>query len=753
MKKFLSVLLALAVAFTFTFGSTMSAFATVVSEDKTSYDLLVEKAADQVEVVAGTNYGEAVKLIADTDITDIGADIDADLWKAAAPIYQAKIAKLVSDRETEIKALYTSDKAAVEKWTLANVVSAFAVAKGDPLVEGSTTAKGDAVPNSIANMGNAIMTDADVIFATAKAYLTGVANDAVVSIKNIDTGIYSDTINKTTNLSSVAMAELVKGDAVDAIDKLNIANLTTLDELKSAKTTLGNFETAVYSATTGAITSEGTAGKGILDAFVEAKDTTYNVTTYAIASNTKYNSQSLVTKKEESDKEKTLDATKASYIARVNSEYAAYIKTATTAAQKEEAEAYKAGVTEIINAAKSYEDLVTIFEKEAAITAQAPTAESAYAKDKATITDLEVFANKYIAEGYDAEAINDIVALSKVAAYKAATEWDGDITINNVSKKAEEFIKAATVKEFDAAARDQAIANAEKALEAKAKIDPSDLTLTGNNAGYYAPELEKVTVLYNTIIAELKACTTDKEVSEVKTKYNVIAGFSAPKGLSDIAQADDVRTAIAKATIEWTTNYQTVEAYGNFLNALLDPSKDGYRDFFKAGYFTDADSINQEALKDFYATAGARTTAEATAMINDAKAALEAVKTNAEVKAAAKVVEEQIAALPDATAITAGDADAVKAAKDAYDTFVAETGSDISATAITTLNAALKAAGLAEKLAIEKEINAYADKTITASDEAAIKALLDKATAFNKEKTEEDGAYYKIAAVNTIMVP
>ena len=100
MKKFLSVLLALAVAFTFTFGSTMSAFATVVSEDKTSYDLLVEKAADQVEVVAGTNYGEAVKLIADTDITDIGADIDADLWKAAAPIYQAKIAKLVSDRET-----------------------------------------------------------------------------------------------------------------------------------------------------------------------------------------------------------------------------------------------------------------------------------------------------------------------------------------------------------------------------------------------------------------------------------------------------------------------------------------------------------------------------------------------------------------------------------------------------------------------------------------------------------------------------
>ena len=738
MKKFLSILLALAVGFTFTFGSAMSAFA--ASADKTEYDLLVEQAAAQVENVANTNYNEAVKLIKDTDITSVGTDVDADLWKAAAPVYQAKIAKLVAKRTAEIKGLYAKEKAIVEKWELLDVVAAFAVANGATLA-GAENANTAPVPNSIADMGAAIMKDNDVILATAKAYLTGVADDAIVTIKAIDTGIYSDTVNPATKLSSAEMAELVKSNAVAAIQKLNIAGLDELSALQVASPLLGAYKTATYAAATGDIKNE-KGGSGILGDFVKATDPTYNVVVYAIASGVKYDGQDLITKEKESDDNKDLAAVKASYIATVNSEYAKYLKTADTDAKRAEAEAYKAGVTEIINAAETKKDLTKIFKNEAEITAQAPANNSKYAANAKEIAALEVFANKYIAEGYDAKAINDIVADAKVEAYKVKAAWAGRVV-------AEGKIKAAVAAQFNAAVRDQKVANAETALEAIVKLDPSDLT-AGN--GYYAPELEMVKALYNGIIAEYKACTTDKEVDAVNKKYNTGSVFTNPKGLSDIDDANDVRTAIKKTTKDWNTNVSSVKAYAEYLNVPYNADDAGYRDFKGAGWYTAyPGTFNADVLADFYAKAGARTTTEAVAMLAQAKAALEAVKTVGEVNAAAKAIEEQIAALPKATAITANDAAAVKAAQKAYNEFKTETGADISATAQKTLKAALNAAALAEKLAIQKEINAYAAKTVTAADEAAIRALLDKAADFNEDLTEAD-AYLAVASVGAITV-
>ena len=744
MKKFLSILLALAVGFTFTFGSAMSAFA--ASADKTEYDLLVEQAAAQVENVANTNYNEAVKLIKDTTITDVGTDVDADLWKAAAPVYQAKIAKLVAKRTAEIKGLYATNETDVKAWDLSNVVTAFATAKGDPLVN-TTNAKTDPVPASIAAMGTAIMADDDVILATAKAYLTGVADDAIVTIKAIDTGIYSDTVNPATKLSSAEMAELVKSNAVAAIQKLNIAGLDELSALKAASTALGAYETADYDATTGKVTNYGSVGSGILDNFAKATDSTYKTVIYVIADGVKYDGQDLVTKEDESNANKNLAALKASYIAKVNSEYANYLKTADTDAKRAEAEAYKAGVTEIINAAETTTDLTAIFADEAAIATQKPTASSNYAANAKEILALEVLANKYIAEGYDAKEINKIVAGAKVQAYKATVAWNKTWDGTNNAEKA---IKDAVAKQFNAAVRDQKVANAEKALEAIIKLDPSDLAA---GTGYYAPELEMVKALYNGIIAEYKACTTDKEVAAVDKKYNTSSAFTNPTGLTDIDKASDVRTAIkTKKANDWATNVTSVKAYAEYLNAPYKADDAGYRDFNGAGWYTAyPGTFNADVLADFYAKAGARTTTEAVAMLAQAKATLEAVKTVGEVNAAAKAIEEQIAALPKATAITANDAAAVKAAQKAYNEFKTETGADISATAQKTLKAALNAAALAEKLAIQKEINAYATKTVTAADEAAIRALLDKAAAFNEDLTEAD-AYLAVASVGAITV-
>ena len=721
MKKFLSILLALAVGFTFTFGSAMSAFA--ASTNESEYDVLVEQAASQVSSMANAAYGEAVKALTDADVAGLGT-ADANLWKAAAPVYQAKIAKAIADKTKEIKDLYdtAANQNDLDAWELNDAVAAFNVVtganyqkKGGGDLTTPATAVKAAIPTTVASMNTAITTDADVILAVAKAYAQGKADDAVIAIKGIDVTKYSKTINPATKMSSQDMATAIINEAVAEIGKLDFAGADTTSEVDTELKKLGDMRTATYNAVDGTIgvSASTTAGK-ILDKFVVAKDTTYNVTVYAIDAATKYNGQDLITVKAEEEANASLAVKKAEYLAKVESNYATYIRANNTAAGKEEADAYKAGMTEIINAATTDAELTAI-----AATANdlaAPTGN--YASDKALIEKLEVVANKYIVEGYDAKGINDIVAAAKVAAYKDAAAWTGYNT-------AVDDIKAAVASQFDTAIIAAEVAAAEKALEALTDADTTN---------YYDAEITEIKALYDTIIAELKACISQKEVDAVKTKYAVTANYNNPTGLTKIANKTTVQNAIKKTATGdngWNANVTAVQAYGVYLNAGLDATKDGYRDFVGAGYFTNTTTINQTALADLYAKAGARTTAEAYAKIADAKAALEAVKTVGQVAAAAKAIEDQIAALPAATAITESDLAAVEAAWKAYHEFVDETGSDISATSKINLTKAVTAAKNAEKLAINKAIAAYTGKTITSADEADILALLTRANDFN----------------------
>lgn len=732
MKKILTVLLALSVVFTYSFATVGTAFAaTPLTEAE--YDQLVEQAAAQVEATTNTAYTEAVKVLPDHDVDSI-TGIGAEYWKANASVYGNKLSDMIDKKEAEIKQLFNSHQTDVENATLDTLVKYFATAKGSDYVSGAT-AEAAAIPTSVTDITTAIQNDTDVQLAVAKAYGNSQADDAIIALKGIDVTVYSNTVNTETNMSSVAMATAVINEAIAEIEKLDFDAKESVSDVKNVLDSLGKFKSGTLDAVTGEVT-EGTVGSGILKDFVHATDSTYGIEKYVIAADTKYDGQSLVTKDKETADANKLAATKASYLAKVASEYASYLAAATTADQKAEAEAYKAGVSEIINAAETMSDLNAIFADENAISAQKPGSSSKYAQDKEAIDDLVVFANKYIAEGYDAEKINKIVAGAKVEAYKLAAVWDGTW---NGTDNAKDAIKAAVLEQFDTKLVDAEVAKAEQALESK-------LEETGNS-GYYAPEAEKVTTLYNTIITELKACISEKEISEVKAKYNCSSDYNNPKGLSDIATKSAVKAAIQKTKTGdtgWTNNVAAIKAYADALNAGV--AEANQRDFVGAGMFTNATTVNEDWLADFYAEKGARTTAEAFAMIPQAKAELESVMTKAAVKIAVQAVEAQIAALPEATKITASDAAAVEAAQKAYDDLKEQTGADISATAKITLGNAVTAAYNASKLELLKAVNAYSGKEVTSADKANLESLLEQINTFN-EKTKSGKVYAGKSAI------
>ena len=728
MKKILTVLLALSVVFTYSFATVGTAFAAEPLTE-TEYDQLVEQAAAQVEATTNTAYTEAVKALPDKAVGSI-TGIGAEYWKANASVYGDKLSDMIDEKEAEIKALFDSHENKVNNATLQKLVGYFATAKGKNYFSGAT-ANAAAIPSNVKTIIGAIQKDEDVKLAVAKAYGNGQADNAIIALKGIDVTVYSNTVNTETNMSSVAMATAVINEAIAEIEKLDFDAKESVSDVKNVLDSLGKFKSGTLDAVTGEVT-EGTVGSGILKDFVHATDSTYGIEKYVIAADTKYDGQSLVTKDKETADANNLAAKKASYLAKVASEYATYLASATTADERAEAEAYKAGVSEIINAAETLADLNAIFADENAISVQKPGSSSKYAQDKEAIDDLVVFANKYIAEGYDAEKINKIVADAKVEAYKVAAEWTG-------LEAAKEAIKDAVLEQFDTKLIDAEVAKAELALEEKLE--------ESGDAGYYAPEAADVTALYNTIIAELKACISEKEIKDVKKKYDCTFDYDNPVGFADIATKGKVKAAIQKTKTGdtgWDNNAAAIEAYANALNAGV--AEANQRDFVGAGMFINATDVDEDWLADFYAEKGARTTAEAFAMIPQAKAELESVMTKAAVEIAVKAVEAQIAALPEATKITASDAAAVEAAQKAYDDLKERTRADISPAAKITLGNAVTAAYNASKLELLKAVNAYSGKEVTSADKANLESLLEQINTFN-DKTASGEVYDSKAAI------
>jgi len=256
-------------------------------------------------------------------------------------------------------------------------------------------------------------------------------------------------------------------------------------------------------------------------------------------------------------------------------------------------------------------------------------------------------------------------------------------------------------------------------------VNPWMTTTTANGGATIAvldSYVDGVTKMYDKAQrAELKALVTETEaaIKAAKTIAEVKAIFVAANDkYEDIATTDDhqaswlsgkLYAAYVKAEYE-----KDLEAYAGYFVAKTDMDK------YPDAVDTAAEIMNAVAYPIVYS---AYTVEELPAKVAEAKAAIDAMKTTAQIKIEKAAVEAAIKALPAVSAITTADKAAIVAAADMLDAY-----DDIPGYIAIVNESVLTAAEAAYEAAAADEIDAAykvlaAKKAITTADEDAIEAL------------------------------
>ena len=736
-KKLLTVLLALAVVFTYS----VPAFA--VTNDAGTFNGNVNLAQQQIMATLDTNYANAVKSLTSQTINQtitvnsenktVAMSISKDAMTSAAQLYKDKVVAAIIARTNDIKSKYDTlgDK------TVNELVALYAEVKTTGT---NAFANSEAVDLNQGTIYTGITSDADVQAAAARTQFAADKDSALSAVKSVDLSVYSTTTPTTGTAGTYnVQAKKVVDDTVAAINDITLASDATLAVTAKAYYDLGAFANATYNVSTGETSStDATLASGVLKAITKIvkNDTAKTVYGYKLNS-------SIPTITDEAANATTLSAMKAAFISKVNANSASFLAayatatgdTATTV--KAENAAYVTGMTEIINAATTKADLFGLVGKAATVTLTEainaipmPTTSTYYAADAKLIAQLEATAAKYKAykdaDGnfvQDSTLIDKVVADAKVAAYTTAATnvWNGANTATfNASPVSNETAEAKIMGSYCKAA---ATVSSSDVAKKKADVEAArKLVLqTAGEDNYYTPEADQVNAIYDAVIAKIDAAKTTSELNAITIPTIATAEVAAIKNKTAI------KTAIAGFS-GYTANNAKVVAYEGVLNAGTTDT----RNFVAAGLNDSESALKASYWTDFYATNGARTSDQVVALLDKAKAACEAVKTASQLTAEKKAVEAQIAALP--STITAADAEAVKAAFDAATAYNNDAGKTMDTTDVANI-ATLKLAATALQNALTTALTAEANAlptNVTVADKDAVKAVLAKYEAFNE---------------------
>ena len=258
MKKFLSVLLALAVAFTFTFGSTMSAFAATTPETDAANAVKVIESLTPSYASTPDSKGEYVEIygyVKDSTTAEAGANISSKYVKNAKGLFEPGPASANGGETTYTKSTDTY-KVYVEQL---NAYTAEAKTAAAALVyaEGTygTTLTGKVIA-SPADLGQFIIDNygdkaAVAQLALDKAELATLAKTASTADFATDDEIATITIDKTTytKKSSKAIADYIVEDLSKAITDENTALVATVQEAYDAYTKINGYFSNAISGT------------------------------------------------------------------------------------------------------------------------------------------------------------------------------------------------------------------------------------------------------------------------------------------------------------------------------------------------------------------------------------------------------------------------------------------------------------------------------------------------------------------------
>ena len=711
MKKFLTVLLALSVVFTYTVGS---AFAAVSPGE---FNANVNAAEAQVKDQLDVTYNNVVKGLTAEDTAE-GVPADVAAWTVAAKaVYDASITAM-KEKTNDIK----NDVDTYGEYTIAELVEEYTID-----AYGAFRTKVYAQDDVAAR----------AYFATAKA--------ATISKFNaVDLSVYSTTSKSTkTGYTDKTYYELAKAHIDGVLNTINGYVIAADAKDAAVKAQIDNLNTKVTEN---------------LD---EIKDTTGKVTGYKLNATVK-EKYGLKTITEEQGEALTLEAKKKTLISQMNAEIAKYMEGKVTstpealAAAKEFIAAYETAVTFQI------ESLATKAEADAYAVVGVPVPNDAtdkYVANLKKFAELETFAAKYKLEKdadgnlvRDAAKVDAVVLDAKKAAYKAA-EWTGLEAAKNEIRNncgVDKAVKTTKVVETKKAA----IEKARKAELVK----------------YYAAEQVEINKFFDKLLADVEAAKTDAEVNAIKTVVtvtvdnktavdrktkasaaykNLINKIKAYQGLQNAGTTDKKDFAVLNAN--WVTFVGEAGARTEAsIAALYDQAVAKCDAVMTASQVAAAKAAVEakiDALPKTVTVADKAVVVDAWKAVKEYKASTgnndiaNEATLNLTVKALAaaekKVAEDAIAALPAVVKIT--DKAAVKAAKELMDAYNAATeAGQIYAgenKIADTLTAKLTAIKTLEADAVKAAIEAL-PLNVTLADKAAVEAARAAYDAYVAEYTD-----------------
>lgn len=691
MKKFLTVLLVIAVMFTFSFGTAMAAtytlddYASALTAEKTAQLGYMNSA--KIQAVNSYTYDEdgfsttggymkaAYEAAADEVIADatklmdnaINAALNDPNWpKDAAPdktIVAAAYKATMGDLTTAAGMLAEmAKKADVLDKTQAPLTKAFVEGKlnVDMSKYDATTKKAEynnltaaqAVQKAIDEAKDAIdtaandktKTDAQKDAAYKAAYAT--FKGELAKIKTIDDDKFTDDINAGT------VDAAVEAYAKATLD--DIAGGLAIDSNMAADATKDWSEVA----------------NGTLKAFWDASKTNANKGEFfgvAIANITK------VTRTE---------------VAAVAAAY----KNAVAAA-KAPVKAYANGdvtkVTALNDAAKRLSILANAtkaVEKYADVKAYGDKMKAAYEFGIKKYDDVAVDAAVKAAEQLVYDDLNkDVYDTTTAEAYINAAAAKENLTLTATNFEAQKFRKAIQ----DAAKKMYKEGTEAKTPQVKVSYGDdktAEADLVYLKGTYDSEAANKWDEIAQNAVADLLDAQSYDEITKIMT--DAAADFGKLLKAADAADVKAARTSYCKA----------LENYGDLKASLLSNEKDYPNETIAAAVEQGQKLINKATTVDAVKAAYA-----------DAQAIIDGIKTVDELKAAKDAVEKQIAALPYTSKLTEADKPAVRAAYDAYDTYMNMPG----------------ASEVSNKALLKEKYNKV--------NELAAKAIDDKAKALNKQ--------------------
>ena len=721
MKKFLSILLALAVGFTFTFGSAMSAFAATYDVEAYSNALNAEK-QNQINymtsaktqavnsytydeygftTISGKHYSKAaVEAAADAVIADLSKKMDAAIkaylddtslvsFPMDTPADLTKVTKVTTEIGTS--APYTD---ATTKAGMLALLAAQTNTDGDlvldatqaPLTKAFIEGKLDAVDLSKYNstdknytIGSTNVTAAEKVQSLVDGVKTAIANEEADTSKTAAnkvndyyalyfggtlTGASSTIAGFKTDLGTVnTLEDEAVTDAEDAKEIAGAAKafvsygLDKTNNLYPVESVV--VGTDLYNLTSKVVASTTVAGSGAYADFYKAAVGSKKATVFGV----EVGNIAKVTKAE------LIAINEALYNAIVASETVLKDSGLNATAIKGLSTNYLDSLYNTMNVAAKYDDVVKY----------GAALKGAYVAGVKTYDDTKVdaaveAAKKIVYGDLTSTLLDADVYFAKGACANADVTYTtvdaGLALVKAVNYEADKFAKA----------KKDAISKMYSSLSPKTaqvkvaygdnKTADADLVYLKEtyfvSSATYSAEATATANAWTKIADEaVEAITAAQSYSEI----DVALSNAATEFAKLLTAKDGAKVCAARATYcNALGNYKTTA------QSLVDSSK------YSAGTFTAAETAGVKLIN-------AATTEDAVkAAYEEAKALIDGVKSDADLAAAKTAIEEKIAALPTTSTLTSANYDTVKAVIDAYAEYKAIPGT----TAITN-DAVLKA--------------------------------------------------------------